>query len=155
MGLCACYSTPLLKGLAYQQRACIAIGSTLRLGIKPADGETEDQIKEKMWNILVKIWDSTRKDYKIDKSEFPKRGQLVGGQFGQNGQKLHENDKINIFGSKEWGRGACGGQANFSGSGGIPPIPAPLGETLKIPQIRDQKPKSSQALFASKLTLLE
>ena len=26
-----------------------------------------------------------------------------GGQFGQNGQKLHENDKIGIFGSKQWG----------------------------------------------------
>ena len=28
-----------------------------------------------------------------------------GGQFGQNGQKLHENDKIGIFGSKQWGEG--------------------------------------------------
>ena len=47
------------------------------------------------------------------------------GQFGQNGQKLHENYKIGIFG-QNWG----GGQANFLGSGGeIPPVP-PLGETL-------------------------
>ena len=52
---------------------------------------------------------------------FPEWGQLVGGQFGQNGQKLHENDKIDIFGSKQWG----GGQANFLGSGGIPPSPLP------------------------------
>ena len=29
-----------------------------------------------------------------------------GGQFGQNGQKLHENDKIGIFGSTQgWGGG--------------------------------------------------
>ena len=25
-----------------------------------------------------------------------------GGQFGQNGQKLHEYDKTRIFGSKQW-----------------------------------------------------
>ena len=33
------------------------------------------------------------------------------GQFGQNGQKLHENDKIGIFGSKQWegGMGGVGG----------------------------------------------
>ena len=45
-----------------------------------------------------------------------------GGQFGQNGQKLHENDKMGIFGSKQWGEGGTwrGGKANFSGSGGIP-----------------------------------
>ena len=53
-------------------------------------------------------------------------GSTGGGQFGQNGQKLHENDKIGIFGSKQWG----GGQANFSGSGGDPPQSPPLGETL-------------------------
>ena len=29
---------------------------------------------------------------------FPNWGQLVGGQLGQNGQKLHENYKISIFG---------------------------------------------------------
>ena len=43
-------------------------------------------------------------------------GSTGGGQFGENGQKLHENDKIGIFWSKQWGD--MGGQANFSGSGG-------------------------------------
>ena len=53
------------------------------------------------------------------KTGFPNWGRLVGGgQFGQNGQKLHENDKIGILGSKQWGGGHRGGQANFSGSGG-------------------------------------
>ena len=52
-----------------------------------------------------------------------------GGHFGQNGQKLHENDKIGIFGSKQSG-GHGRGEANFSGSGGDPPSPPPLGETL-------------------------
>ena len=48
-------------------------------------------------------------------------GSTGGGQFGQNSQKLHENDKIDIFGSKQWGD-MGGGQANFSGSGGgFPP----------------------------------
>ena len=37
----------------------------------------------------------------------------VGGQFGQNGRKLHENDKIGILGSKQWVN--MGGQANFLG----------------------------------------
>ena len=48
------------------------------------------------------------------------------GQFGQNVQKLHKNDKIGIFGAKQWGR--RGLQANFLGSVGIPPntpLPAP------------------------------
>ena len=36
-------------------------------------------------------------------SRFPKWSRLVGRQFGQNGQKLHENSKIGIFGSKQWG----------------------------------------------------
>ena len=40
-----------------------------------------------------------------------------GGQFGQDGQKLHENYKIGILEWKQW-RGTWGGQANFSGSGG-------------------------------------
>ena len=51
---------------------------------------------------------------------FSVRGQLVGGyfwHFGQNGQKLYENCKKNIFGAKYGGMG--GGQANFLGSGGI------------------------------------
>ena len=48
-------------------------------------------------------------------------GLTGGGQLGQNGQKLHENYKIVILGSKKWG--AWQGQANFLGSGGIPPSP--------------------------------
>ena len=51
---------------------------------------------------------------------FPNRGRLVGGQFGQNSQKLHENYKIGIFGSKQWEEDMWG-QANFSGSGGGSP----------------------------------
>ena len=34
---------------------------------------------------------------------FPKWGRLVGVQTGHNGQKPHENYKIGIFGSKQWG----------------------------------------------------
>ena len=62
-------------------------------------------------------------------SGFPKWGRFVGEQFGQNGQKLHEDYKINIWQNSV----GHGGQANFSGSwgGGIPPVP-PLGETLTI-----------------------
>ena len=50
-----------------------------------------------------------------------------GGQFGQNGQKLHEIDKTSIFGSNQWvGEGHGGGQAIFSGSVGDPPsVPPP------------------------------
>ena len=50
------------------------------------------------------------KDFVIDNVKktglytgFPKWGQLVGGQFEQNAQKLHEIYKINIFGTKQWG----------------------------------------------------
>ena len=59
---------------------------------------------------------------------FPNWDRLVGGQFGQNGQKLHKNDKIGIFGSKHWG----GDKPIFRVvAGGIPPSPSsPLGETL-------------------------
>ena len=39
-----------------------------------------------------------------------------GGGFRQNGQKLHENDKIDIFVSRQGGD--IGGQVNFSGGGG-------------------------------------
>ena len=58
---------------------------------------------------------------------FPNWGQLVGGgQFGQNGQKLHENYKIGIFGSKFFGGGAWGGDKPIfrvvgGGDPGIPP----------------------------------
>ena len=60
---------------------------------------------------------------------FPNWVRLVGGGgFGQNGQKLHENYKINILGAKQWGD--MEGQANFLVSGGDPPSPPPLEETL-------------------------
>ena len=49
------------------------------------------------------------------------------GAFGQNGQKLHENHKINIWEAKQWE--ILGRHANFSGSGWFPTLP-PLGETL-------------------------
>ena len=39
-------------------------------------------------------------------------------QFGQNGQTLHENYKINIFGTKHWGK--MEGQANVLVSRGVP-----------------------------------
>ena len=52
-------------------------------------------------------------------SGFPKWGRLMGVQFGQNDQKLHENYKINSGGHEE-------GQANFSCSRGNPhPPPSP------------------------------
>ena len=64
----------------------------------------------------------------ISASGFPKWDQLVGEQFGQNIQKLQENCKINIFGSKQSGR--HGGQANFLGSGSRPVL-LPLGQILQ------------------------
>ena len=52
-------------------------------------------------------------------SGFPKWGRLVGGgQFGQNGQKVHENDKIDIFGSKQWGEHRGGDKPIFRVVGG-------------------------------------
>ena len=45
---------------------------------------------------------------------FPNRGLQVWGQFGQSGQKLHENFKIGLFGPKK-GEGDMGGLANFFG----------------------------------------
>ena len=68
-----------------------------------------------------------KKDLGLAFARFPKWDRLVGqgGQFGQNGQKLHENDKFGILGSKQWG-GTWGGQPNVSGSGGDPPsVPPP------------------------------
>ena len=50
------------------------------------------------------------------------------GQFGQNGQKLHENNKISIFGSKQWRGGRGGGGTFFRVVGGIPPIPPHSGK---------------------------
>ena len=38
---------------------------------------------------------------------FPNGVDWWGGQFGQNSQKLHENDKIGILGSKQWGGCSC------------------------------------------------
>ena len=49
----------------------------------------------------------------------------MGGQFEQNGQKLHEDYKIDIFGAKQWRKW---GTSQFWGSGGYPPV-SPLGET--------------------------
>ena len=53
-------------------------------------------------------------------------GSTCGGgvEFGQNGQKLHEN----ILGAKQWGD--MGRQANFWGSGGIPPSPPTRGSPV-------------------------
>ena len=42
------------------------------------------------------------------------KGGFVGGIFGKNGQKLHENYKIYIFEAKKWGE-HIGGQTNLSG----------------------------------------
>ena len=54
-------------------------------------------------------------------------GRLVGkGQFGQNGQKLHENDKIFIFGSKQWG-GMWDDKSIFWVEGGSPFTPPTRG----------------------------
>ena len=61
----------------------------------------------------------------LPSSGFPNWGRLVEGQFGQNGQKPHENDEIGIFGSKQWGEGGHGGQVNFSGIGGGSPLSPP------------------------------
>ena len=50
--------------LQYQQRACIIVDR-----MKPVDGETEEQIKEKVSNVLVKNlgFDEERVDSKINK----------------------------------------------------------------------------------------
>ena len=53
---------------------------------------------------------------------FPNRVRLVGGHFGQNGQKVHDNYKSNIFGAKHW--------VNMRAQGNIlgrtdPPSPPP------------------------------
>ena len=34
--------------------------------------------------------------------KIPSRVRLVGGHFGQNGQKVHESYKPDIFGAKQW-----------------------------------------------------
>ena len=48
------------------------------------------------------------------------RGSTSGRHFGQNGQQLHENYKINILGAKQWG-GAWGDDPIFRLVEGIPP----------------------------------
>ena len=50
----------------YQRRACFVANR-----IRPAAGETEDQIKEKMQSVLVKClgFDEERHDSKIDKCQ--------------------------------------------------------------------------------------
>ena len=55
---------------------------------------------------------------------FPKWGRLVGRQFGQIGQKLHENYKIGISGSKQWGNMGVD-KPIFRVVWGIPPVPPP------------------------------
>ena len=64
---------------------------------------------------------------------FSNWGRLVGGQFGQNGQKLDENYKIGIFGSKQWGEAWGGDKPIFQVVGGDPPQSPPLVETLTGP----------------------
>ena len=60
--------------------------------------------------------------FQLPPSRFPNWGRLVGGQFGQNGQKLHENYKIGIFESKQWGGGG-GDKPIFWVVGEISPAP--------------------------------
>ena len=50
-------------------------------------------------------------------------GSTSGGTIWTNGQKLHENDKIGIFGSKQWGRPWGGDKPIFRVVGGDPPPP--------------------------------
>ena len=54
-------------------------------------------------------------------------GLTGGGQLRQNGHKLHENYKIDIFGLQQWGD--MGG--HFWVVGGIPTKTPPLGETVE------------------------
>ena len=53
-------------------------------------------------------------------SGFPKWSKLVGGQYGQNDQKLHEYYKINMFEANQWEI-----QATFLVSGRDPLSPFP------------------------------
>ena len=62
----------------------------------------------------------------VHNSRFPKWGQHVGGeQFGQNGKKLHENYKINMFGVKQWGEGGGHGRSSQIFSDGGHPLQSP------------------------------
>ena len=77
-------------------------------------------------------------------SVFPKWDRLVGA-FRQNGQKLLENYKINIF-EANWCRGH-GRHVNFLSSGGSP-TPPTLAETLEVLPSASDKAK----LFAKDFT---
>ena len=72
----------------------------------------------------------------------------MGGQLGKNSQKLHENDKIGILGSKQWGD--MGGDKPIFrvGGGGIPPSPPLVPPTRGNPdmytQIKSTKTKVMQ-----------
>ena len=83
---------------------------------------------KKFDNLIIK---GSKKAIGIRVSQMGSTG--GGGQFGQNGQKLYENYKISILGSKQ--RGDMGGKPSFRVVGGdppqSPPVP-PLGETLGI-----------------------
>ena len=67
-------------------------------------------------------------------SGFDKWDRLVGRQFGQNSQNLHENYKIRILGGKTVGEHGERRQF-FWKVGGSPPVPLPLGETLQFSEI--------------------
>ena len=68
----------------------------------------------------------------------------MGGQYGQ---KLHENDKMSIFGSKQWGQGSgAGGHTDFLAIGGIPPAPLPS------PPNRGNPAKQPFNYFGQKMT---
>ena len=59
-------------------------------------------------------------------------GSTGGGQFGENGQKLRENYKIGILGSKQERKGNGGDQLIFLVVGIFSPV-SPPGETLDYP----------------------
>ena len=54
-----------------------------------------------------------------------------GGQLGKIGQKLHEIDKISIFGSKQWGGDMGGHKPIFWVVEGIPLVPLTRGNPDK------------------------
>ena len=57
----------------------------------------------------------------------------VDNQFGQNCQKLHENYKVTIFGSKQWGDEMGGGKQIFQTVGGFPQSPPTRGDPDALP----------------------
>ena len=65
----------------------------------------------------------------------------------QYGQKLHENDKMSIFGSKQWGQGSGeGGHTNFLAIGGDSSSPLPS------PPTRGNPAKQPFNYFGQKMT---